>query len=79
MAEEVHWARVRAAVAAVALRKGGRRWQPCAARVQAVRVAGGGGTIGIETRGNFWAQDGNDTPAKSVKACRGRILRAFAV
>ena len=32
VAEEVHWARVRAAMAAVALRKGGRRWRPCAAR-----------------------------------------------
>ena len=41
MAEEVHWARVRAAVAAAALRKGGR----ARAVVQAVRVAGGGGTM----------------------------------
>ena len=52
MAEEVHWARVRAAMAAVALRKGGRRWRPCAARavVKAVRVAGGGGTIANGSR-----------------------------
>ena len=52
VAEEVHWARVRAAMAAVALRKGGRRWRPCAARavVKAVRVAGGGGTIANESR-----------------------------
>ena len=51
LAEEVHWARVRAAMAAVALRKGGRRWRPCAARavVKAVRVAGGGGTIANES------------------------------
>ena len=32
VSEEVHWARVRAAMAAVALRKGGRRWRPSAAR-----------------------------------------------
>ena len=52
VAEEVHWARVRAAMAAVALRKGGRRWRPCAARavVKAVRVAGGGGTIANGSR-----------------------------
>ena len=77
MAEEVHWARVRAAVAAAALRKGGR----ARAVVQAVRVAGGGGTIGNGSR----AFDGQllgprwQRPAKSVKAWRGRILRAFAV
>ena len=52
MAEEVHLAQVRAAMAAVALRKGGRRWRPSAARavVQAVRVAGGRGTIGNGSR-----------------------------
>ena len=46
VSEEVHWARVRAAMAAVALRKGGRRWRPSAARavVRAERVAGGSGT-----------------------------------
>ena len=52
MAEEVHWARVRAAMAAVALRKGGRRWRPSAERavVRAVRVAGGSGTAANESR-----------------------------
>ena len=46
VSEEVHWARVRAAMAAVALRKGGRRWRPSAARavVRAERAAGGSGT-----------------------------------
>ena len=52
VAEEVHWARVRAAMAAVALRKGGRRWRPSAERavVRAVRVAGGSGTCANESR-----------------------------
>ena len=52
MAEEVHWARVRAAMAAVALRKGGRRWRPSAERavVRAVRVAGGSGTVANGSR-----------------------------
>ena len=52
MAEEVHWARVRAAMAAVALRKGGRRWRLNAERavVRAVRVAGGGGTVAKGSR-----------------------------
>ena len=52
MAEEVHWARVRAAMAAVALRKGGRRWRPSAERavVRAERVAGGSGTCANESR-----------------------------
>ena len=51
-AEEVHWARVRAAMAAVALRKGGRRWRPSAERavVRAERVAGGSGTCANESR-----------------------------
>ena len=52
VAEEVHWARVRAAMAAVALRKGGRRWRPSAERavVRAERVAGGSGTCANESR-----------------------------
>ena len=79
MAEEVHWARVRAAVAAAALRKGGR----ARAVVQAVRVAGGGGTIGNGSRAfdgaTFGPKMATTPPAKSVKAWRGRILRAFAV
>ena len=47
MAEEVHWARVRAAMAAVALRKGGRRWRPSAERavVRAVRCCGCAGVV----------------------------------
>ena len=61
VAEEVHWARVRAAMAAVALRKGGRRWRPSAERavVRAVRVAGGSGTVANESRNprEAWAQD----------------------
>ena len=68
VAEEVHWARVRAAMAAVALRKGGRRWRPCAARavVKAARGAGGGGTIAWIDEP--WAQDGNDTGEMRLKA-----------
>ena len=39
-------------MAAVALRKGGRRWRPSAERavVRAVRVAGGSGTVANESR-----------------------------
>ena len=52
VAEEVHWARVRAAMAAVALRKGGRRWRPSAERavVRAVRAEGDSGTCANESR-----------------------------
>ena len=69
MAEEVHWARVRAAMAAVALRKGGKRWRPSAERavVRAVRVAGGGGTVANGSRVN---RDGKLGP-KMVTNWRG--------
>ena len=67
-AEEVHWARVRAAMAAVALRKGGRRWRPSAERavVRAVRAAGGSGTCANESR-TIHAKVG----PKMVTNCRG--------
>ena len=67
-AEEVHWARVRAAMAAVALRKGGRRWRPSAARavVRAVRAAEGSGTVANGSR-SIHAIVG----PKMVTNCRG--------
>ena len=77
VAEEVHWARVRAAMAAVALRKGGRRWRPCAARavVKAVRVAGGGGTIAWidEKLGPKMATTAGRKASKSVRGKRHDI------
>ena len=77
MAEEVHWARVRAAMAAVAaLRKGGRRWRPSAVRavVQAVRMTGGGDTVEKRSR----AIDGKLGP-KMVTNWRGGSKSVFVL
>ena len=87
MAEEVHWARVRAAMAAVALRKGGRRWRPSAERavVRAVRVAGSSGTCANESRTihaelgpkmvTNWRGGGGGKAAKSVEYGRSYPVR----
>ena len=87
VAEEVHWARVRAAMAAVALRKGGRRWRPSAERavVRAVCVAGGSGTCANESRTihaklgpkmvTNWQGGGGGKAAKSVEYGRSYPVR----